>query len=226
MGIQNFVQPLGYDISGLAFQALSKTWLIQRQFHWGLFLPHFINGVAGPLISPFCQDIRFGGYSIQQLEKMQYGALQRFYAGLQNIENIRLSFITSVDNAILDYFQGWYNLMIDEEGFYYPKNNYAKEIYVVMYDRSGVESSRFNLKGTFPTNRPTVSLTYSGEDVLRLDINLSVDDIEVFSIIGSVRAAAMGAVGTIAKKTVEIFGGAGALASGVANKAGGILSGF
>jgi hypothetical protein len=106
------VQPLGYDLSGLAYPALSKIWVIQRRYHWQLFMPHIINGVLGPLISQFCQDVRIGNYSLRQLSIMQYGAFQRFYAGLQNVQPVALSFLMPVDNSVLDYFHGWYHLMI------------------------------------------------------------------------------------------------------------------
>ena len=196
MGIP-FIQPLGFDLSGISFATISKTWMLQRTFNWQLFMPHLINGVYGPLISSFCQDIKFGDYSIQTLGKMQHGAFQRFYAGLQDIDSVSLSFITSVDNAVLDYFYGWYYLMIDKEGYYHPKNNYTKQIYISMYDRSGLESARFTLKGCFPKNKPLIPLSYSSEDVLRLNFNLSVDTIEMTSLVGSIRGAVTNAIGGV-----------------------------
>jgi hypothetical protein len=194
MALNRALQPLGYDISGIIFTALSKTWLLQRQYHWQLFMPHTINGVFGPFISSFCQDVRFGNYSMAQSASLRQGAFQRFYAGIQEIDSASLTFITSVDNAVLDYFHGWYHLMIDEDGYYYPKSNYKKQIHVALYDRSGLESVRFNLKGSFPKNKPIVNLSYGTEDMLRLDVNLQIDDVEMFSVIGSVRGAVTDAV--------------------------------
>lgn len=202
---QPFTQPIGFDLSGISFAASSKNWMLQRQFNWQLFMPHTINGVFGPTVSSFCQDIKFGNYSIQTLEKMQQGAFQRFYAGLQSIEGVSISFITSVDNSVLDYFYGWYNLMVDEEGFYYPKHDYAKQIYVSLYDRSGLESARFTLKGCFPKNKPSIPLSYSSEDVLRLNINLSVDSVEMYSLIGSVKGAIQGVLGGAVEKVKKLF---------------------
>ena len=99
--LKRVLQPLGYDISGITFPTISKTWLLQRQYHWQLFMPHTINGVFGPFISSFCQDVKIGNYGISQISLLRQGAFQRFYAGMQEIETVNLSFITSVDNAVV-----------------------------------------------------------------------------------------------------------------------------
>jgi len=219
------LQPLGYGLSGIDFAKLSKTWVLQRQFNWQLFMPFYINGVFGPHVSSFCQDIRFADYSINQIESVQHGAFQRFYAGLQNITTVSLTFLSSVDNAALDYFYGWYHSMIDEDGFYYPKENYRKNIYVILYDRSGVESVRFTLKGAFPKNKPTVSLSYRSDDMLKFDISLSVDVVEMFSLIGTVRGVITNVLGNVASKTKEILGSKGGMSGESISKTGKTLFG-
>jgi len=217
------VQPLGYNLSGLGFAALSKTWVLQRQYHWQLFMPHIINGVLGPFVSQFCQDVRIGNYSIRQLSTIQYGAFQRFYAGLQGIQSAALTFIMPVDNSVMDYFHGWSHLTVDQNGYYFPKNNYKKQIYVAMYDRSGVESVRLVLKGAFPMNKPTIEASYEGDGLLRLGIVLSVDAVETTSLIGSIRTGITNVVGDVARKTVEMLGDAGGTVGGVVSAAGNIL---
>lgn len=201
------VQPLGYDLSGLGFSVLSKTWVLQRQYHWQLFMPHNINGVFGPFVSSFCQDVRIGNYSIRQLSTMQYGAFQRFYAGLQGIQPVALTFVMPVDNSVLDYFHGWYHLMVDQQGYYHPKSEYKKEIFVAMYDRSGVESVRLTLRGTFPVNKPTIDVSYDADGLLRLGVVLSVDEVVTSSLIGSIRAGIVNAAGGAVRKARELLGG-------------------
>lgn len=217
------IQPLGYDLSGSGHTALSKTWVLQRQYQWHLFMPHLINGVLGPYVSQFCQDIRIGNYGIRQLSIMQYGAFQRFYAGLQGISSVNLTFLTPIDNSVMDYFHGWYNLIIDENGYYHPKDHYKKVIYVSLYDRSGVESVRLILKGTFPVNKPSIEVTYSGGDLLRLGVVLSVDKVEATSLIGKIRSGITNVVGDVARKTVEMLGDAGGMADGIISSSGNIF---
>lgn len=190
---------LGFDLSGLAFSGLSKTWELQRKFNWQLFLPHTFNGSFGPFLSQHCQDVKIGDYGISDLANMNYGAFQRYYAGQQTIEGTTLTFVSPVDNAVLDYFHGWYEKAIDRYGYYYPKMNYARTIYVALYQRSGLESCRFELRGAFPTGRPSLDLSYADEDMVKFTVNLSVDKVVVSSLIGSIRGAIVGAIGGIAE---------------------------
>lgn len=203
------LQKLPYDLLGWAFPALTKTWLLQRNYHWQLMMPHNINGVLGHLISPLCQDVRFGDYSLSQLSDIQSGAFQRFYAGAQKIHGVQLSFLMSIDNAIWDFFWGWKCLAVDEEGYYHPKNAYKKNIYVSLYDRTGVESVRFTLKGAFPTTVPKFDVSYGSNDVTKLSVELSVDFVESRSIIGMVRGAitnaVTGAVSSVVGKSASGF---------------------
>jgi hypothetical protein len=205
------LQSIGYDLSGLVFPDVSKTWALQRQYLWNLFMPHSINGILGHLVSQYCQEIRIGQYSMRQLSIMQYGAFQRFYAGVQNIQSSRLTFLMPIDNTVIDYFQGWYDLIIDAAGYYYPKNEYKKNVYVALYDKTRVESMRFILHGAFPTTRPSVDLSYTSEDMLRINVDLQVNQVEVYSLISKVRTDVTNVVGDVARKAKESLGDMGGL---------------
>jgi len=114
--------------------------------------------------------------------------------------------------------------MIDQNGYYFPKNNYTKQIYVSLYDRSGVESVRLTLKGVFPVNKPTVDMSYEATDILRIGVTLSVDKVESYSLIGRVRSTLSNVVGDVARKTVEMLGDAGGtVKQGIVSAAGNIL---
>jgi hypothetical protein len=191
------LQDLPFDFSGIGIKALSRVWMLQRKYLWQLFMPSNINGVVGYLVSQYCQDVSFGPYGLGDVVKMQHGAFLRFYAGLQSIKTVNLSFMLPVDNTVLDYFYSWYHLMIDEQGYHHPKNNYSKQIYVSLYDRSGIESVKFIMKGTFPTSKPSVALSYNANDIQRVDISLSVDNIEMWSLTGSIRSGIAGLIGGV-----------------------------
>jgi hypothetical protein len=182
--------------------------MLQRKYRWQLLMPATINDTLGILVSQFCQEIRFGDYSFNQLNSIKYGAYQKFYAGFLNIDKLTLTFLQSVENSVLDYFYGWSELIIDKNGFYYPKNNYKKTIYISLYDRTGIESVKFELSGVFPTNKPTIALAYGDDGVQKIAITLSVDKIKMTSLIGSARRLVTGAMGDVAGGLKEsIFGG-------------------
>jgi len=186
---------LPFDFSGVGFKALTRAWMLQRKYLWQLFMPESIKGVFGHLVSQYCQDASFGPYGLNEVVKMQHGAFVRFYAGLQNIRSVSLTFLMPTDNTVMDYFHGWYNLMIDESGYHHPKNNYAKQIIISLYDRSGIESVKFIMRGVFPIAKPMLNLSYGANEVQYVDVPLSVDNIDMWSLTGSIRSSISGLIG-------------------------------
>ena len=199
-------QSIGFNLSGVGAFLSTKLWLLQRTFNWQLLMPHDIGGVVGYKVSQYCQDVEFGDYSIVEISAMRYGAFQRFYAGLQDIDVITLTFLKPIDNSVLDYFYGWFDLVIDKKGYYYPKNHYKKDIYVMLYDRTGIESVKFRLRGTFPVTRPIIRAAYGVEDILRLTVSLRVDLIELHSIIGAVREGVSNFLAPVTSRAKDILG--------------------
>jgi hypothetical protein len=173
------MQKINMDIFGIGSNFLSRMWSPQRAFNWQLLLPNIIGNIDGFNVSQYCQAISFGDYSMDQLSEMRYASKKRFYAGLQSIDAVTLTFVKPILGFVYDYFEEWWKLIIDEDGFYYPKNNYKKTCYVALFDRTGIEVSRFTLKGVFPIARPPMdNLDYANDDIVRLVIKLSVDTIE------------------------------------------------
>jgi len=170
--------PFGLDISGLGFFLSSKTWNLQRAYNWSLMMPSDFSGVLGYLVSQYCQDVTFGDYSISELSVMKSGAFQKFYAGLQTIDTVTLLFLVPSDNSLREYFYGWYERMIDKEGYYYPKLNYKRDVYLMFYDQSGLENVRFLMKGCFPKTHLVEHPSYTDDGVLMAQITLSIDKIE------------------------------------------------
>jgi len=199
-------QNIGFDLSGIGGSFLRRSWMLQRTFNWQLIMPHDFRGNLGFLVSQYCQDVDFGDYHMSELSMMRYGAYQRFYAGLQDISSVTLTFLVPVDNSVYDYFYSWSELIVDKRGYYYPKNTYKKNIFVMMYDGTGIQATKFTLKGVFPTNKAAAGLSYSSEGVLTLKMTLSVDSIEPSSFLGDVRSAVTGVVQDIGKGVTGALG--------------------
>ena len=177
----------GLDLASLGSTLITKTWHLQRAYNWGLLMPYNFGGTIGYLVSQFCQEVEFGDYKISELSTLKAGAFQNFYAGLQSIDNVTMTFLVPVDNSVLDYFHDWYEHMIDKNGYYYAKNNYKRSIFIMLYDQTKIESVRFELKSCFPITRPPFRISYREEGVLTVQIALSVDRIIVSSLIGNIR---------------------------------------
>lgn len=192
------LESIPFGLLSSAFRVPARTWMVQRRFLWQLFMPSTIDGVLGPLVSQYCQDVALGPYGLQNTSKMQQGAFLTFYAGLQDIKAVTLKFIVPADDSVLQYFYGWYHLMIDELGYHYPKSHYAKQIYVSLYDRSEIETVKFKLTGVFPRRKPSVELSYGSNAVLFVSVDLSVDNIEKESMSGAISKALGGVIGGVA----------------------------
>lgn len=200
-------QKLGFDIPGVLSTLTTRIWMLQRTYNWQVILPDNVSDVPGIWVSQYCQDMKFGDYSITEVSALRHGADQRFYAGLREIEKVPMSFILPIDNSVRDYFKGWRKLIKDDDGFFYPKSHYKRDVYVFLFDRSGIQSAKFVLKGCFPSNCPPLSLTYAEDSILKWNTDLFVDYIEESSLIGSVRSAVFGAVGGVINAAKNILGG-------------------
>lgn len=204
--LENIVPKLGYDVSGVGASLKTRTWMLQRTYEWQLLMPHVFSGVVGLAASQYCQDIEFGDYSITEVP-MKHGAFQRFYAGIANIDVVTLTFLKSIDNVVLDYFRAWYNKIVDEDGYYSPKNNYKRNVYVILYDRTGKGSVYFRLVGAFPLFRmPRIRASWADENVLRVLIRLRVDNVESYSIISGIRWGVSNILGDIGSQAESLLG--------------------
>jgi hypothetical protein len=199
-------QNIGFDLSGVGGSLLRRTWMLQRTYNWQLIMPHNFSGNIGFLVSQYCQDVRFGDYSMSELSKMRYGPYQRTYPGLQDIDVVSLTFLVPIDNSVYNYFYAWNELIVDANGFYHPKNEYKRTIFVIMYDRTNVQSTKFVLEGVFPRMKPRVAMSYASEGIVTLTMELSVDNIRSESFIGSIREGVTNLLGDIGSKAKNILG--------------------
>jgi hypothetical protein len=175
-----------YELEKMVYGGLSwgldkpqRSWDLQRSYNFSVLFPSTISGMDGTKISEYCQSVSPSLYNIVDEGKLKYGSKQRFYAGMQSIERTGFMFLNPTDNSVIKYFMGWFNLIIDEDGYYHPKNDYAKDVYVLAYGQDGKETIRIRLKGCWPINRPKLELAYSKEEMTAYSVSLAVDDVEM-----------------------------------------------
>jgi hypothetical protein len=150
----------------------------QRTYLWELMLPDDVYaGVSGYDIGKFCQDVKFGDYNMQEVSSIRYGAFRKGYAGFFDIESLIAVFLVPVPNLVAEYFLAWKKLIVSDQGFFYPKNNYAKTIRYIMYDTNGQESYRLKLQGVFPKTFPAYDVSYMREEIAKYIIEFNVDKV-------------------------------------------------
>lgn len=149
----------------------------QRSYMWE-FLPAGFGFLYGDFLGQYCQEIRFGDYNMSELIKLRYNGYQRGYAGYVDINTFTVKFAKPVPDFIYMFLNSWKRMIIDKQGFHYPKSNYARTCFVNMLDTSGIMVSSFKLMGCFPTIYPMHEMSYRSEDIVTFDVTFNVDKID------------------------------------------------
>ena len=154
----------------------------QRSYLWDVLLPDINIGLSGVIVSQLIQNVKFGDYNIS-LSDMKNGPFIFNYAGLMKIENkVEITLLKTMPDIITPYFAAWKELIVDKQGLYHPKTNYAKNIWVRFLDSTGVAIGKYKLIGAFPTTFPSYDLNYTEEKVTTINIGFSVDKVEYQAI--------------------------------------------
>jgi len=152
---------------------------VQRAYNWELLLPANFGYLPGIVISKFCQSVSLGQYDINDVIELKTGAFKQFFPGQLNIRSVTASFVTPAPDIVARYFSAWKKRIVDDEGFYGVSSWYKKDIYVFVYDRTGVVSNSIRISGAFPVKFPAYALSYSAEDVVKFDVEFKIDKIKI-----------------------------------------------
>ena len=148
---------------------------LHRTYNWDIFMPFSAGGVPGVVLSKFCQDIKFGEYGITDLSTLKHGAFQLFYPGFLQINPVTMTFLKPFPDIVSMFFHGWKEQMISRVGYYSPKVAYKHNVYVFVNSSQGIPADRFILEGCFPKTFPSYELSYDSEDIIKFNIEFSVD---------------------------------------------------
>lgn len=171
---------------------------MQRAYNWDFVLPSFGFRIDGIVVSKFCQSCRFGQYNLDA-ETLQAGAYKQFYAGVLNIESATATFVTPIPDLVSLYFVNWKEQIVDSEGFYSPSSSYKRNIYIILYDRTGIPSNFIQLHGAFPIKFPVFDLSYRDEKMVEFNVEFKMDSVKM----GTKALGEMGSIGEIAVGAVK-----------------------
>jgi hypothetical protein len=94
------------------------------------------------------------------------------------VGEISLTLLKIMPDIVTPYLNAWKELIVDTQGLYHPKSNYAKNIYIRFLDSTGLSIGKYKLIGAFPTKFPEYSLNYTDEKVTTIKVGFSVDKVE------------------------------------------------
>ncbi|MHA1692952.1 MAG: hypothetical protein ACTSU7_15110 [Candidatus Heimdallarchaeaceae archaeon] len=176
---------------------------MQRAYNWDFVLPSFGLLVDGLVVSKFCQSCRFGQYNIDDISTIQFGAHKKFFPGVLNIESATATFVTPIPDLVSLYFTTWKKKIVSNDGIYSPSKIYKKNIYIILYDRSGAPSNFIQLYKTFPVKFPAYDLSYGTEKMVEYNVEFKVDSIKM----DTEALGEMGSIGEIAAGGIKgVFG--------------------
>ena len=158
-------------------QPLLSNVHFQRTYMWELVLP-MVGFMPGVLLCPLAQSISFGDYSFEHSDSTRFGAFEAKYPGILKVNEMSMTFLKAVPDIVTTYFTLWRKLMVSASGLYSPKNDYAKTIYLIFLDTTGLPVNRYKFTGVFPKSLPNYSLDYTTEEVTKIKIDFSVDKVE------------------------------------------------
>jgi len=153
---------------------------LQRKYLWDLVLPDLwglvITGVG---IGRLCQDIKFGQYNITDVTERFIGAHKEFAVGGLNVGTMTASFVSPIPDVVTLYMQKWKSLIVSEDHFHNVTSAYKRNVYVLLYDRSGLPVNLIVLKGVFPLTFPEFDLSYGADDIHRFNFEFKYDSMHM-----------------------------------------------
>lgn len=151
----------------------------QRDYLWDIILPDIgiLGGLIGFTLGQLVQTVSFGDYNLET-STMRFGPYGSHFAGTLEIEKVQMTFLKTVPDVITAYFGAWKNMIMSSNGTYYPKNNYARTIYIRFNDSTGLAIGQYKLLGAFPIAFPSYNLSYDSEKAVHVEIEFQIDRIE------------------------------------------------
>ncbi len=153
-----------------------------RTYNWDFLMFFSMGVIRGELLSKFCQDVQFGGYSIRDLTELRWGGRAEFFPGQMSIDRLTVTFAIPSPDIVGQFFRAWREKIISKKGFYGLKNEYKRNVYVWLEHTTYFPTSRYVLKGVYPLSVETLRLSYKEESVLHYSIEFSVDRVELSGI--------------------------------------------
>ena len=165
-------------IMGQSINDLRNLGELQRSYNFEVILPD-MAGYSGIEVSKFCCAARFGDYDMADAPTLRYGAHKASYAGFLDVGDVVMEFLVPMPDIVSEYLFAWRNLVVDGNGFYSPKERYARHAFIRYYSTDGRLNKSYKLKNLFPKQTPTLDMRYDSNEIAKLRIDFNVDRIEV-----------------------------------------------
>ena len=149
---------------------------IQRAYNWSIMLPDMTGTIIpGVAVSKYCQAVSLAPYTVSEISELRRGAFKKHFPAKLDIDSVRCIFVAPTPDIITLYFEKWRSLMFDYQGRWNVSSKYKKQMYVFLWDRSGIPVNVIKLTGVFPTKFPALELDYSAEKPVTYHVDFKID---------------------------------------------------
>lgn len=153
----------------------------QRVYNFECIMP--LVGIADPIkISRLVQSVNYVDYEMNEVDGMNYGAFQAFFAGKFKKRPFSITFLETEDHDVKRYLNAWRSLMVDRHGLYKKKKGflfgYAKPIFINYLNNSGDTVNVTRFKYCFPIGFSPWKLDYNESGLQKIEATFVCDKVE------------------------------------------------
>lgn len=172
------------------YAALDRSDL-QLKYLWNILLPLPLNlpiqipfGLSIPepgLVSTNAVSVDFGMPESANLIEMDFGNRKNRSLGKIDVDDVTIKLLEMEYSFMMLYFRTWWSNAVSRKGIYNPQKSYKRTIIVVLLTQGLTPCMIYRLDGAFPRALPKYALDYKENDVLTIEVKLSVDMVDVFT---------------------------------------------
>jgi len=122
-----------------------------------VYMPNDKNGI----ISMLAVDVSIPGVTFEK-DGIFYNNFQENIVVGQDFDPITINFYATKE--VLKYFKQWKEKIVDKNGFFGLKKNYAKNIEIELLDEKGNPIKKVKIIDAFPLNLPQIDLSAKNRD--------------------------------------------------------------
>ncbi len=149
----------------------------QRKYNFEVLLP-MVGWVLGELAAPMIQGVSYSDYFMEKAAEMKKGAYKAFYVDDLASPTLTFKFLETEEGIVRLYLNAWRNLMINRQGLWNNKNQYAKDIVLTYLTAEGLPIRVVKFRNAFPLIFYRADLSYESNEIQTIEVPFACDMVE------------------------------------------------
>lgn len=149
----------------------------QRKYNFEVLLP-MVGWVLGELAAPMIQAVSYSDYFMEKAADMKKGAYKAFYVDDLASPTLTFKFLETEEGIVRLYLNAWRNLMINRQGLWNNKSQYAKDIVLTYLTAEGLPIRVVKFRNAFPLIFYRADLSYESNEIQTIEVPFACDMVE------------------------------------------------